>query len=49
MNEILNISGNIECTKNADHILETAGLGEFFGYCFRNHTCKRRLKTECHQ
>ena len=33
LNEILYMSGNIESTKNADHILEMAGPGEFY---FRN-------------
>ena len=32
LNEILHISGNIENTKKADHILEMAGLGEFCEY-----------------
>ena len=34
MNEIL-ISGNIDCTKKADYILEMPGIGEFCGYCFK--------------
>ena len=29
LNEILHISGNIENTKKADHILEMAGQGKF--------------------
>ena len=40
MNEILNISGNIDKTQKADHILEMAGLGEFCGYCIKNHRLK---------
>jgi len=30
------ISSNIDSTKNADHIFEMPGLGDFYGYCFEN-------------
>ena len=43
LNEILNISGNIESTEKADHTLKIPELGEFCGYCFRNYTCEKRL------
>ena len=36
---MLNISGNIDRTKKADHILEMTGLWDFFGFGFKNHTC----------
>ena len=35
----LNISGNIESTEKADHILEMPGLGELCGNCYKNHKC----------
>ena len=46
MNEILNISGNINSTKKTDHIMEMPGLREF---CFKNHIYQRKLTTECHR
>ena len=36
LNEIPIISGNIDRTKKADHILEIPALGEFCGYFFKN-------------
>ena len=38
--------GNIDSTKNADHILEILRQGEFCGYCFKYYTYKRSLTTE---
>ena len=35
----LYISGNFERTKNADHFLEMAGLGQFRDYRFIIHIC----------
>ena len=46
MNEILNISGNMDNTKEADHILEIPELGKFCSYCFKNYTWESRLTTE---
>ena len=46
ISEILHFSGNIESTKKADHILKIPGLGEPGGYCFKNHTCYRRLTNK---
>ena len=34
------ISSNFECSKQADHIWEMAGLGLFCDYFFTNHICK---------
>ena len=39
----------LKAQKKADHILEMAGLGEFCGPCFKNHTCESRLTTEGHK
>ena len=47
MNQTLYISGNIESTKNADHILEMAGLGEFCDYYLWKFTSKIRLTNKC--
>ena len=41
------ISGYIDCTNKADHILELTG--ESCGYCFKHHTCEIRLTAECHK
>ena len=35
LNEILNISGNIDIANKADHILEMSRLEEFGDYCFK--------------
>ena len=32
------MSDNIYGTRKADHILEMQGLGDFCGFCFKNHT-----------
>jgi len=35
---MLNISGSIESTQNADHIFKMQELGEFVCYYFKKHT-----------
>ena len=34
---LCNISGNIDCIKKADHILEMPEPEEFCDFCFKNH------------
>ena len=41
------LSGNIESTKKADHILEMPGLGELSGYYLTTFTFKLRLVNKC--
>ena len=38
-NKILNITGNIDSRKKADHVFEMPGLGKLCDYYFKNHTC----------